>query len=87
MTTQALPTEVKLDDRNRLTIKNPESKRYTVTYFEDGSIRLEPAVLISKKTLAEMDAAMAALEKGEKGTPLKETKLKNLRELLDKKSS
>jgi len=85
MSTKQLPEEVKLDERNRLTIKKPESKRYTVTYFDDGSIKLEPAVLISKKTLAEMDEAMEALQRGE-GIPLKKTKLKNLRSLLKEKS-
>lgn len=58
-----------LDAKNRITLRGVGFKNYLVKVFENGCIILEPRVLsvpetISKKTLEDMDRAVANIRIG-----------------------
>ena len=43
--------DAKLDSRNRITIRDAEYEHYHVREFEDGTVVLEPRVLVSPNPL------------------------------------
>ena len=61
--------EAKRDERGRVTLKGVSYQHYHVTIFDDEHIELVPRALIdpriSRRTLAMMDKAMDAMERGE----------------------
>lgn len=61
--------EAKRDERGRITLKGVSYQHYHVTVFDDEHIELVPRALIdpriSRRTLAMMDKAMDAMERGE----------------------
>ena len=67
--------DTRLDDRKRITLSGAEYENYHVTIYEDGSIRLEPRILVapvtlSERTVAMMDRAMANFAKGKVSKPV-----------------
>lgn len=43
--------DAKVDSKKRITLRDSEYEYYSVTTYEDGSISLEPRILVSKKDL------------------------------------
>jgi hypothetical protein len=64
--------DAELDDRKRITIKGSRFRKFVVTHDRNGYIILQPRTtrpfkrlaIISVRTLAMMDAAMANFRKG-----------------------
>lgn len=75
----ALATEktydAKLDTKRRLTIRNAQTDFYHVTEYEDGTVKLEPRVLVSPHMLKQIEAGVKRYKAGKKGTKLDWTKL------------
>jgi hypothetical protein len=67
--------DAKLDTKRRLTIRNARTEFYHVTEYEDGTITLEPRVLVSPNMLEQIDAAVKRHKAGQKGTKLDWSKL------------
>ena len=59
--------EAKLDTRNRLTIRDAGYEHYHVEEFEDGTLVLQPRVLVSPNTLT-----AETLKKAELGRDVEE---------------
>lgn len=64
-----------LDAKNRITLRGANFQYYNVRVYENGCILLEPRVLItpdgiSKRTLEEMDSAIANFKAGEVSAPI-----------------
>ena len=60
----------KLDTKRRVTIRNARTEFYHVTEYEDGTVKLEPRVLVSPDMLEQIDAAVTRHKAGHKGTKL-----------------
>lgn len=67
--------DTKLDTKRRVTIRNPQTDYYHVTEYEDGTVKLEPRVLISPEMLEQIDTAVKRHKAGHKGTKLDWSKL------------
>lgn len=67
--------DAKLDTKRRLTIRNARTEFYHVTEYEDGTIKMEPRVLVSPDMLKQIDAAVKRRKAGHKGTKLDWSKL------------
>ena len=65
----------KLDAMRRLTIRNASTEFYHVTEYEDGTVKLEPRVLVSPDMLKQIDADVERHKAGHKGTKLNWSKL------------
>ena len=64
--------DVKLDLKNRLTIRNPKSNHYIVIEKDDGQIILIPKELtLSKKTYDELKIDVENLKNGIVSDPVK----------------
>jgi hypothetical protein len=67
--------EARLDSRKRITLRDAEFENYHVTTYEDGTIVLEPRILVapdslSRNSLRMMDRSVANLEKGVISDPI-----------------
>ena len=62
--------DTKLDTKRRVTIRNARTEFYHVTEYENGTVTLEPRVLISPEMLEQIDAAVKRHKAGHKGTKL-----------------
>jgi hypothetical protein len=67
--------DVKLDTKRRVTIRNARTEFYHVTEYEDGTVKLEPRVLISPDMLEQIDSAVKRHKAGRRGTKLDWSKL------------
>ena len=67
--------DAKLDTKRRVTIRNARTEFYHVTEYEDGTIKMEPRVLVSPDMLKQIDAAVKRRKAGHKGTKLDWSKL------------
>lgn len=67
--------DTKLDAKRRMTIRNARTEYYHVTEYEDGTVKLEPRVLIAPEMLKQIDAAVERHKVGRKGTKLDWSKL------------
>ena len=67
--------DAKLDTKRRLTIRNECTEFYHVTEYEDGTLKLEPRVLVSPDMLDQIDAAVERHKTGHKGAKLDWSKL------------
>ena len=67
--------DAKLDTKRRLTIRNACTEFYHVTEYEDGTVKLEPRVLVSPDMLEQINAAVERQKAGHKGTKLDWSKL------------
>lgn len=67
--------DTKLDTKRRVTIRNARTEFYHVTEYEDGTVKLEPRVLISPDMLDQIDAAVKRHKAGHKGRKLDWSKL------------
>lgn len=67
--------DTKLDAKRRVTIRNARTEFYHVTEYEDGTVKLEPRVLIAPEMLKQIDAAVERHKAGRKGTKLDWSKL------------
>lgn len=67
--------DTKLDTKRRLTIRHARTEFYHVTEYEDGTVKLEPRVLISPEMLGLVGAAVERHKAGEKGAKLDWSKL------------
>jgi hypothetical protein len=67
--------DVKLDAKRRVTIRSARTEFYHVTEYEDGTVKLEPRVLVSPDMLEQIDAAVKRHKEGRKGTKLDWSKL------------
>jgi hypothetical protein len=67
--------DTKLDTKRRLTIRRARTDYYHVTEYEDGSIRLEPRVLVSPEMLRQIEAGVKRHKAGKKGVKLDWAKL------------
>lgn len=67
--------DTKLDSKRRVTIRNARTEFYHVTEYEDGTVTLEPRVLISPNMLDQIDLAVKRHKAGHKGTKLDWSKL------------
>lgn len=77
--------DAKLDSKKRLTIRDPRTKYYHVTEYEDGSVKLSPRELvhpdeISRRTLEMMDKAMENLDVGKVSKPVDMEEIEKLLE-------
>ncbi|MDQ8208245.1 hypothetical protein QEH52_12045 [Coraliomargarita sp. SDUM461003] len=64
-----------VDTKRRVTIRSARTKFYHVTEYEDGTIKMEPRVLVSPDMLEQIDAAVKRHKAGHKGTKLDWSKL------------
>lgn len=67
--------DTRLDTKNRVTIRNARYQNYHIVMYDNGSILLEPRVLVppfelSKNTLAMMDSAVKNLKAGNVSAPV-----------------
>jgi len=67
--------DTKVDSKNRLTIRDSNFDYYHVVVFDNGTIELQPRVLvdpeyISKNTLKMMDDSIKNLENGNVSEPI-----------------
>lgn len=62
--------DAKLDTKRRVTIRNARTEFYHVTEYEDGSVKLEPRVLVSPEMLKQIEAGVKRHKAGRKGTKL-----------------
>ncbi len=62
--------DVKLDSKHRVTVRKPVAEHYRMKQYDDGRIVLEPMELVSKKTLEEMQKAVAQVKQGIEGAPV-----------------
>jgi len=67
--------DTKVDSKNRLTIRDSNFDYYHVVVFDNGTIELQPRVLvdpeyISKNTLKMMDESIKNLENGNVSEPI-----------------
>lgn len=67
--------DAKLDTKRRVTIRNAQTEFYHVTEYEDGTVKLEPRVLVSPNMLEQIDVAVERHKAGHKGTKLDWSKL------------
>jgi hypothetical protein len=67
--------DAKLDTKRRLTIRNARTEFYHVTEYEDGTIKMEPRVLVSPNMLEQIDVAVKRHKAGHKGTKIDWSKL------------
>lgn len=67
--------DAKLDNKRRVTIRDAQTEFYHVTEYEDGTVKLEPRVLISPEMLEQIDAAVKRHKAGHKGNQLDLSKL------------
>ena len=67
--------DAKLDTKRRVTIRNARTEFYNVTEYEDGSVKLEPRVLVSPDMLEQIDTAVKRHKTGQKGTKIDWSKL------------
>lgn len=67
--------DAKLDTKRRVTIRNARTEFYHVTEYEDGSVKLEPRVLVSPDMLEQIEAGVKRHKAGCKGTKLDWSKL------------
>ena len=67
--------DAKLDAKRRLTIRNASTEFYHVTEYEDGTVTLEPRVLVSPDMLEQIDEAVKRHKAGHKGAKLDWSKL------------
>lgn len=65
----------KLDTKRRVTIRDAQAEYYHVTEYANGTVKLEPRVLISPDMLEQIDAAVKRHKAGHKGTKLNWSKL------------
>ena len=65
----------KLDTKRRVTIRNARTEFYHVTEYEDGTVKLEPRVLVSPDMLEQIDTAVKRHKAGHQGTKLNWSKL------------
>ena len=65
----------KLDSKRRVTIRSARTEFYHVTEYEDGTVKLEPRVLVSPDMLKQIDAAVKRHKGGHKGTKLDWSKM------------
>jgi hypothetical protein len=62
--------DTKLDSKRRVTIRNARTEFYHVTEYEDGTVKLEPRVLVSPDMLEQIDSAVKRHKAGHKGSKL-----------------
>lgn len=62
--------DTKLDAKRRVTVRNARTEFYHVTEYEDGTVKLEPRVLIAPGMLEQIDAAVKRHKTGHRGTKL-----------------
>ena len=67
--------DAKLDTKRRVTIRNARTEFYHVTEYEDGTVKLEPRVLVSPDMLEQIDTAVKQHKAGHRGTKLDWSKL------------
>lgn len=67
--------DAKLDTKRRLTIRNARTEFYHVTEYEDGTIKMEPRVLVSPNMLEQIDVAVKRHKAEHKGTKIDWSKL------------
>lgn len=67
--------DAKLDTKRRVTIRNARTQFYHVTEYEDGTLKLEPRVLVSPDMLKQIDTAVKRHKAGHKGSKLDWSKL------------
>lgn len=67
--------DAKLDTKRRVTIRNARTEFYHVTEYEDGTLKLEPRVLVSPDMLKQIDAGVKRHKAGHKGSKLDWSKL------------
>ncbi|TVP76791.1 MAG: hypothetical protein EA353_11545 [Puniceicoccaceae bacterium] len=67
--------DTKLDTKRRVTIRNAQTEFYHVTEYEDGTVKLEPRVLVSPDMLKQIDAAVKRHKTGHRGTKLDWSKM------------
>jgi hypothetical protein len=67
--------DAKLDTKRRVTIRNARTEFYHVTEYENGTIKLEPRVLVSPDMLEQIDATVTRHKAGHKGTKIDWSKL------------
>jgi hypothetical protein len=67
--------DVKLDTKRRVTIRSARTEFYHVTEYEDGTIKMEPRVLVSPDMLEQIDVAVKRHKAGHKGTKIDWSKL------------
>ena len=60
--------DAKLDAKRRVTIRNAKAEFYHVTEYENGSLFLEPRVLISPEILDDIDHGVKLYKDGDIGT-------------------
>jgi hypothetical protein len=62
--------DVKLDDRKRITLREPKSEYYHAIEHADGHVLLQPRELrsqMSRRTMDDIETGILNLEKGEVG--------------------
>ncbi len=67
--------DAKLDTKRRVTIRSARTEFYHVTEYEDGTIKMEPRVLVSPNMLEQIDASVKRHKAGRKGTKIDWSKL------------
>ncbi len=67
--------DTKIDTKRRVTIRNTRTEFYHVTEYADGTVKLEPRVLVSPEMLKQIDAGVKRYKGGLKGTQLDWSKL------------
>jgi len=67
--------DTKLDTKRRVTIRNARTEFYHVTEYEDGTVKLEPRVLVSPDMLKQIDVAVKRHKAGHTGTKLDWSKM------------
>lgn len=67
--------DIKLDTKRRVTIRNARTEFYHVTEYEDGTVKLEPRVLVSPDMLEQIDEAIKRHKAGQQGSTLDWSKL------------
>lgn len=60
--------DIRLDSKHRVTVRKPLAEHYRMKQYDDGRVLLEPMELVSRKTLEEMEKAVALVKKGVEGT-------------------
>jgi hypothetical protein len=80
--------DIKKDSRNRITLPaSLEYEYFRMQQFDDGHVELYPqklvAATISRRTLEDMDVAMANLRAGKVGAALDVDELQKLADLAD----
>ena len=59
--------DAKLDAKKRVTLRDAKSEFYHVTQYNNGSVFLEPRVLIDPEVLKDIENGVMLYKKGDKG--------------------